>query len=68
MWESLAQAKRRVVTSTQTEELAIHLFSEKWLKLNQELAHQSERRVLKSFADALLVLETGENEATNVRS
>ena len=36
--------------------------------MNQELAHQGERRVLKSFADALVVLETGENDATNVRS
>ena len=29
--ENLAQAKRRMVTSTQTEELALHTFSEKFL-------------------------------------
>ena len=67
--ESLEQAKRRMVPSTQTAELAIHPLSKNsWLKLNQELAHQGGRRVLKSFADALVVLETGENDATNVRS
>ena len=47
-----------MVASTQTEELAVHPYSE--MSLAEGL--------LKSFADALVVLETGVNDATNVRS
>ena len=68
--ENLEQAKRCMVTSTQTgvSSRSIRFLRSSWLKLNQELAHQGERRVLKSFACALVVLETGANDATNVRS
>ena len=58
-----------MVTSTQTGELAIHPFSEKFLAEAEPGARaQGERRVLESFADALIVLETGEHDATDVRS
>ena len=41
--------KRRVVASAQAEELAIHPFPEILLaELQQEVAHRSESRVLKS--------------------
>ena len=66
--ENLEQAKRRMVTSTQTGELAIHPFLEKFLAEAEPGTRAPRREELKSFADALVVLETSENDATNVRS